>query len=109
MRREVEAAEALEKSESDGAGTKKKKTTKKKTVKKKATTRRTKTKAPQRKRLVWAVFSGSMKEEARFSYDQRKDAEKKLEQLRAKATKKMYFIQPVKEPLPAAPAEAEEK
>ncbi|MBT4864079.1 MAG: hypothetical protein HON53_03020 [Planctomycetaceae bacterium] len=105
-RREVEAADALEKSESDGAGTKKKKAAKKKTAKK-ATTRRTKTKAPQRKRLVWAVFSGSMKEEARFPYDQRKDAEKKLEQLRAKATKKMYFIQPVKEPLPDAPTPAE--
>jgi hypothetical protein len=115
-RREVEAAEALEKSESAGAGTKKKKAAKKKVAKKKVakkkvakktTTRRTKTKAPQRKRLVWAVFSGSMKEEARFPYDQRKDAEKKLEQLRAKATKKMYFIQPVKEPLPDAPTPAE--
>jgi hypothetical protein len=105
-RREVEAADALEKSESDGAGTKKKKTAKKKAAKK-ATTRRTKTKAPQRKRLVWAVFSGNMKEEARFPYDQRKDAEKKLESLRAKATKKMYFIQPIKEPLPDAPTPAE--
>ena len=105
-RREVEAADALEKSESDGAGTKKKKTAKKKAAKK-ATTRRTKTKAPQRKRLVWAVFSGNMKEEARGPYDQRKDAEKKLESLRAKATKKMYFIQPIKEPLPDAPTPAE--
>ena len=105
-RREVEAADALEKSESDGAGTKKKKTAKKKAAKK-ATTRRTKTKAPQRKRLVWAVFSGNMKEEARFPYDQRKDAEKKLESLRAKATTKMYFIQPIKEPLPGAPTPAE--
>ena len=105
-RREVEAADALEKSESDGAGTKKKKTAKKKAAKK-ATTRRTKTKAPQRKRLVWAVFSGNMKEEARCPYDQRKDAEKKLESLRAKATKKMYFIQPIKEPLPDAPTPAE--
>jgi hypothetical protein len=105
MRREVEAADAIEKSEADGAGTKKKKTAKKKTAKK-TTTRRTKVKAPQRKRLVWAVFSGSMKEEARFPYDQRQDAEKKLEQLRAKATKKMYFIQPIKEPLPDAPAPA---
>lgn len=105
-RKEMEAVEELEKSASNG--TTKKKTAKKKAAKKK-TTRRTKVKAPQRKRLVWAVLSGSMKEEARFPYDQRKDAEKKLEQLRAKATKKMYFIQPVKEPLPDAPAAVEEE
>lgn len=105
-RREMEAVEELEKSGSNGT-TKKKKATKKKAAKRK-TTRRTKTKAPQRKRLVWAVFSGSMKEEARFAYDEREEAEKKLEQLRAKATKKMYFIQPIKEPLPDAPAVEEE-
>ena len=105
-RREMEAVEELEKSGSNGT-TKKKKATKKKAAKRK-TTRRTKTKAPQRKRLVWAVFSGSMKEEARFAYDERDEAEKKLEQLRAKATKKMYFIQPIKEPLPDAPAAEEE-
>ena len=40
-----------------------------------------------------------MKEEARFPYDQKEAAEEKLDQLRAKATKKLYFLQPVKEPL----------
>jgi len=78
---------------------------------KKATTRK-KTKAPERKRLIWGVFSGTMKEEARFPYDQRAAAEERLEQLRSKG-KKMYFIQPIKElitaasPAAAAPAEAE--
>jgi hypothetical protein len=64
-----------------------------------------KAKAAERKRLIWGVFSGSLKEEARFPYDQRAAAEEKLEQLRAKG-KKSYFIQPIKEvitaPAPAA-------
>lgn len=86
-RKEAEAAEALEKE----AGTKKKKATKKK-----ATTRRAKKKVAARKMLIWVVFNGNMKEEARFLYDQRKEAEAKIKQLRAKATKKSYFIQPMK-------------
>ena len=71
---------------------------------KKATTRK-KTKAPERKRLIWGVFSGTMKEEARFPYDQRAAAEERLEQLRSKG-KKMYFIQPIKELITAASASA---
>ncbi len=55
---------------------------------------------------MWGVFSGSLKEEARFPYDQRKEAEKKLEQLLAKG-KKLYFIQPIKEVITDAPAAAE--
>lgn len=101
LRKQVEAAEAIEKA--DGA---KKKPTRKKAA---ATrTRRTKAKTTQRKRLVWAVFSGSMKEEARFPYDQRTAAEEKIEQLKQKSPKKMYFIQPVKEVLAEAPVAAEE-
>ena len=87
-RREAEAAEALKKE----TGTKKKK----KAAKKKATTRRTKKKVDARKKLVWVVFNGNMKEEARFPYEQRKDAEAKIKQLKTKATKKSYFIQPMK-------------
>ncbi|QDT53339.1 hypothetical protein Pan44_13560 [Caulifigura coniformis] len=71
---------------------------------KKATTRK-KTKAPERKRLIWGVFSGTMKEEARFPYDQRAAAEERLEQLRSKG-KKMYFIQPIKELVTAATSAA---
>ncbi len=91
MRRQAEAAEAEEKSSP------KKKATKKK--KKKATRKKKTAKADIRRRLVWGVFTGSMKEESRFPYDQRDAAEERIEQLRAKNAKKLYFIQPVKEPL----------
>lgn len=90
MRRQAEAAEAEEKSSP------KKKATKKK---KKATRKKKAAKADVRRRLVWGVFTGSMKEESRFPYDQRDAAEERIEQLRAKNAKKLYFIQPVKEPV----------
>lgn len=83
-------AEAAEESATKSA----KKTATKKKAKRK-TTKRAKD-APVRKQLVWVVFSGSMKEEARFSYDERKQAEAKLEQLQSKS-KKPYFLQGVKE------------
>ncbi|MBM81986.1 MAG: hypothetical protein CMJ78_15555 [Planctomycetaceae bacterium] len=95
LRKQVEAAEA------EGAPAKKKKVTRKKTTRAK----RTREKTPERKKLVWGVFSGSMKEEARFAYEERDAAEEKLEQLRSKG-KKLYFIQPIKvvitEPVGAA-------
>jgi hypothetical protein len=78
-----------------------------KAARKKAPPARRKTKAKERKRLVWGIFTGSLKEEARFPYDQRKEAEERLEQLRAKG-KKLYFLQPIKESVTAsvaAPAE----
>lgn len=72
----------------------------KKATKKATTTRakRTREKAPVRKRLVWIIYNGSMKEEARFNYDQLAEAEERIEALRQKS-KKLYFIQPLKEPL----------
>lgn len=82
-------------------------TTKKKKAKAKrarAPSRR-KTKTTERRRLIWGIFSGSLKEEARFPYDQRAAAEERLEQLRSKG-KKSYFIQPIKETIPAAEAVA---
>jgi hypothetical protein len=81
-RREVEAADAR-------PASKKRSATKKPAARKK-------TKAPERKKLIWGVFSGTLKEEARFPYDQRAQAEERLEALRAKG-KRMYFIQPIKE------------
>ena len=39
-----------------------------------------------------------MREEARFDYDRREDADKKAEQLKAKG-KKIYWVQPIKEPI----------
>lgn len=97
MRRQAEAAEADAKTSPK----------KKKAVKKKKATRKKKaTKAEIRRRLFWGVFTGSMKEESRFSYDQRGDAEARIEQLRAKNSKKLYFIQPIKEPLDGQAAAA---
>lgn len=98
-RAEAEAAEALEQS-----GTKK---AKKKKAAKRKTTRKS-TKATERRRLVWGVFSGTLKEEARFPYDQKAEAEAKLEALRSRG-KRLYFLQPIKEPLSAAAAAAEEE
>lgn len=95
MRREVEAAEAAEKSKPA-----KKKAAKKKATRKKAATsraRRAKDVAPRR-RLVWVVYSSTMREEGRYLYHERDKAEEKLEQLLSKG-KRRYFIQPIKEPL----------
>jgi len=100
LRKQFEAAETKKKKTADGDGaTKKKKATKKKATR----TKRAKAKDPQRKRLIWGVYSDSMKEEGRFAYDEREKAEAMLTQLRARS-KKPYFIQPIKEaitePLP---------
>ena len=74
----------------------KKATTTKKAVKKKAVKRKRKSTEPTRYRLIWGVYSSSMREEARFDYDCRKDADKKAEKLKAKG-KKLYWVQPIKE------------
>ncbi|MBD3672084.1 MAG: hypothetical protein HUJ26_01045 [Planctomycetaceae bacterium] len=91
--------------------TAKKTTATKKKKKKKKSKRKSRSKkavAEARKRLVWGVFSSSMKEEARFPYDQRKEAEKKLEQLSSKS-KKPFFIQPIKEIINEAPKKKKKK
>ncbi|HEV8068487.1 MAG TPA: hypothetical protein VGP76_12175 [Planctomycetaceae bacterium] len=105
LRRQVEAA--------GEAGAAAEKTAKKRVktkdgVAKKPSTRRTKTKVAERKRLMWAVYNGSMKEEGRFAYDQRDSAEEKVQQLKLKSPKKIFFIQAIKETIipPAKPAEA---
>lgn len=89
LRKQAEAAAA------QGGDDEKKKSAAKKAAVPRA--KRTKEKAIARKRLVWVVFNGSMKEEGRFPYDQRAAAEEKMEQLKLKSNKKLYFIQPVKE------------
>jgi len=96
-RREVEAAEAL----GEAAPKKKAAAKKKAAVRKKATTTRTRKKKadlPARRRLVWVVYSSTMREEGRFLYHERDLAEEKLNSLLAKG-KRRYFIQPIKEPL----------
>ncbi len=87
LRKQAEAVEALGEAAPEG-----------KKPRKAAATRakKPKEKAQVRKRLVWVVFSGNMKEEGRFPYDQKAAAEEKIEQLKLKS-KKLYFIQPVKE------------
>lgn len=103
MRREAEAAEST-------TATK----TKKKATRKKAATRKAREKAPERKRAVWVIYSGSMKEEGRYTYDQKEAADERLETLLGRG-KKLYFMQLVKELITgegpvesdAAPAEEE--
>ena len=87
LRKQVEAVEA-----SEEAAVKEKKPRKAAAPR----VKKVKEKAQIRKRLVWVVYSGSMKEEGRFPYDQKAAAEEKIEQLKLKS-KKLYFIQPVKE------------
>lgn len=116
MRREVEAAEAAE------AGTAKKKATRKAsgdkgegTTKKRATkgdkdgaapkkrkaakprTKRAK-EAMQRRRLIWVVYSSTMREEGRFLYHEKDKADELLATLLGRG-KRRYFMQPMKEAL----------
>jgi hypothetical protein len=98
LRKQAEAAESQ--GAAPDAATKKKKREKDPTKK---PTRRAKSKVAERKRLMWAVFNGSMKEEGRFAYDARESAEEKVSQLKLKSPKKIYFIQVIKETIIATP------
>lgn len=60
-----------------------------------------KPKAPPRMRALWCVYDGGMKEVALFDYNQRAAAEAKLAALLGKQ-KGLYFLQIVKQPMPAA-------
>jgi hypothetical protein len=108
-RRELrEQAEAAEKQGSaaagDGeAGGKKKGKEAKKAAPK---AKRSKAKVVVRKRLLWGVFSSSMKEEGRFSFFEREEAENRAAELTAKH-KRTYFIHPIKEPIADKPVAAE--
>lgn len=88
LRRQAEAVEGQEETAAPKAAKPKRAST--------AKSKRTKEKPAVRKRLIWVLYNGSMKEEGRFPYEQRDAAEEKLELLRSKS-KKMYFIHPVKE------------
>lgn len=112
-RREIEAAEAAE--AATGKTVKKTAAGKEKTKKAdkdekasgkeggrkkrvaKPRTRRAK-EAAQRRRLVWVVYSSTMREEGRFLYYEKDKAEERLQQLLSKG-KRRYFIQPIKEAL----------
>ncbi len=117
MRREVEAAEAAEtettakkksRKSADGAektesGSKKRATKGEKDgapKKKKVAKPRTKRakEAMQRRRIVWVVYSSTMREEGRFLYHEKDKAEELLATLLGRG-KRRYFMQPVKEAL----------
>lgn len=85
----------------DEAPKRKKRATKKKPAA--ARPKRTKAKTVVRKRMLWGVFSSSMKEEARFPYAEKEQAEARAEALHQK-NKKDYFVQPIKEPIADGPA-----
>ncbi len=95
LREESEAAER--------AAPKKKKAVKKAksdstTTKKKPAKRKSRAKAAKEVRLkaFWGVFNQSMKRVALFEYSQRRQAEKKANELTASG-KSPHFVQPVKE------------
>jgi hypothetical protein len=97
MREQNDAAEKQGKSSSgEGAVSDKKKG--KEAKKKVAKPKRSKAKVVVRKRLLWGVFSSSMKEEGRFPYADREGAESRAVDLAAKH-KRTYFVQPIKEPV----------
>jgi len=60
-----------------------------------------KPKVPPRMRAMWCIYDGGMKEIALFDYKQRAAAEAKLAVLLGKP-KGVYFLQIVKQPMPAA-------
>lgn len=104
LRRQAEAANPQTASEK---GAKKRKGDKEP---RKKPARRAKSKISERKRLMWAVFNGSMKEEGRFPIDQRDAAEERVAQLKIKSPKKIFFIQTIKEAIIIkAPEEAAAK
>lgn len=97
LREQAEAAEKQGKTAEGGAGEKKKaKDSKKKAA---AKPKRSKVKVIVRKRMLWAVFSSSLKEEGRFPYSERDAADARAADLAAKH-KRTYFVQAIKEPLP---------
>ena len=86
LRAEAEAAEK----------TAKKKATKKKAKKKAKRKSRAKAAKEVRMKLYWGVFSQSLKRVALFEFNQRKQAEKKAQDL-SKGGKSPHFVQRVKE------------
>ena len=86
LREQTEAAEAA------GATEEKEKKPKKKAAKRKS---RAKAAADLPKRLHWGVFNQSLKIVELFDFNQKKDADKKADELN-KAGKSQHFVQKVK-------------
>jgi len=89
LRNEAEAAENIEAEKKKPA---------KKVAKKKATVRKTRAKVVKEVRLkaFWGVFNQSLRRVAVFEYSERKEADKKAEDLSA-SQKTPHFVQLVKE------------
>lgn len=96
----AEAAESreIDTAKAGGETTAKKKAAKDPKKKPAARAKRAKVKASVRKRLVWVVFSSSLREEGRFPYAEKEAAEARAVELHEKNHRK-YFVQPVKEVL----------
>jgi hypothetical protein len=86
-------ADEIEAAEKAGVAEKKKAPKKKKATKRKS---RAKDPADIRMKLFWGVFNQSLKRVALFDYNQKKQAEKKAEDL-SKSGKSPHFVQKVKE------------
>jgi hypothetical protein len=88
LRAEAEAAEKLGETKKKKAPAKKKKAAKSRS--------RAKAAAQVRMKLFWGVFNQSLKRVALYEFNQRKQAEKKAEDL-SKSGKSPHFVQRVKE------------
>jgi hypothetical protein len=102
MNEAAEARDAADSGEKSAGGKKKALAApaKKKTVKKKS-----RAKPVERRKIVWVIFNNTQKEEDRFPFEQKKAAEERLEVLRSKS-KRLYWLQPIKEVIGIAPAAA---
>ena len=98
LRAESEAADKKKTKKKAAKKKKAKKAVKKKAAKKKKAKkkRRSKKNIVVRLRLFWGVFNQSMKRVALYEFNQRKQAEKKAEDL-SKSGKSPHFVQRVKE------------
>ena len=107
MRKMTELADARaadsESSDADKGEVKKRKRAVAGAVKKTAVKKKSRSKPVERRRVVWVIFNNTQKEEDRFQYDQRKEADERLEVLRSKS-KRLYWLQAVKEVIGAVPA-----
>ncbi len=99
LREQADAAEKQGKSSATEAGAGEKKKVKDPKKKAAAKPKRSKVKVLVRKRMLWGVFSSSLKEEGRFPYSERDAADARAADLAAKH-KRTYFVQAIKEPLP---------
>ncbi len=104
LREQAEAAEKQGKTAAGEGAVGDKKKVKEPKKKAAAKPKRSKVKVIVRKRMLWGVFSSSLKEEGRFPYADKDAAEARAADLAARH-KRTYFVQPIKEPLPEKVAE----